>query len=162
MKHLALSMTRARAMALAWASVLPASAALAASTYRIDDTGTVSSPAVTPMRWRRLAPGRAADNTVEGQVAVAARLNLGAWVHRQARIYLALAPTEGDQVRVSWRTQGRLLSGQMRAGSRTVVFEGVVSEPFLQETLLFQLTADGRRLERAQALQFHFEIEVNP
>ena len=133
-----------------------------AATYRVDDTGTVVGQPATPMRWRQLVPGRAADNTVEGQVAVAARLNLSSWVNRQARIYMALAPTEGTQLNVSWRTQGRLLPGQMRGGSRAIVFEGVVREPFLEETLLLDLTADGRALERAQALQFYFEIEVTP
>lgn len=149
-------------MLLAMAAALCASAPAGAANFRVDDTGTVVGQPVTPMRWRQLAPGRAADNTVEGRVPVSVRLSLGPWLNRPARIYMALAPTEGEQLLVAWRTQGRLLPGQMRGGSRAVVFEGVVREPFLQETLLLELTADGRALERAQSLQFHFEIEVNP
>jgi len=38
----------------------------------------------------------------------------------------------------------------------------MVREPFLQETILLNLTADGRALERAQSLQFNFEIEMTP
>lgn len=133
-----------------------------AAIYRVDDTGTVVGQPVTPMKWRQLVPGRAADHTVEGRVPVAVRLNLASWIGRSARIYMVLPPSEGQQLQVSWRTQGRLLPGQMRAGSRAVVFEGAVREAFLQETLLLELTADGRALERAQTLQFQFEIEVGP
>jgi hypothetical protein len=81
---------------------------------------------------------------------------------RQARIYMLLAPTENERLVATWRTQGRLLPGSMRGGDRVLVFEGVVREPFLQETILLNLTADGRVLERAQSLQFNFEIEMTP
>jgi hypothetical protein len=143
---------------LAMAAGLPAGAA----TFRVDDTGTYVSQPVTPMRWRQLAPGRAGDHTIEGRVAVALRLNLSPWLHRPARIYMSLAPTEGEQLVAAWRTQGRLLPGTVRGGSRTLVFEGVVREAFLQESLVLDLTADGRKVERAQSLQFFFEIEVSP
>jgi len=133
-----------------------------ASTYRVDDTGTVTSQPVTPMRWRRLAPGRASDNTVEGSVTVALRLHLAPWLNRPARLYMALVPTEGEQMLATWRTQGRLLPGSVRAGGRTLVFEGTVREPVLQENIVLDLRADGRSVERAQALQFFFEIEVSP
>ncbi len=147
----------ASALACAAASCwLPANAA----TYRIDDTGTVVGQPVTPMRWRQLVPGRAGDNTVEGQLPVTVRLNLASWVGQRARIYMALAPTDGQQLVASWRTQGRLLPGQLRGGDRAVVFEGVVRDPFLTETLLLELTANGVLLERPQQLQFFFEIEV--
>jgi hypothetical protein len=93
---------------------------------------------------------------------VALRLNLSAWVNRPARIYLSLAPTDGEQLVATWRTQGRLLPGPVRGGSRTLVFEGVVRDAFLQESIVLDLTVDGRKLERAQSLQFFFEIEVSP
>jgi hypothetical protein len=133
-----------------------------AATYRIDDTGTFVSQPVTPMRWRQLAPGRSGDHTMEGRMSVALRLNLSAWVNRPARIYLALAPTDGEQLMATWRTQGRLLPGTVRGGGRTLVFEGLVRESFLQESIVIDLTLDGRKLERAQTLQFFFEIEVSP
>lgn len=133
-----------------------------AATYRVDDTGTFVSQPVTPMRWRQLAPGRSGDHTMEGRMSVALRLNLSSWVNRPARIYLALAPTDGEQLMAAWRTQGRLLPGTVRGGGRTLVFEGVVRESFLQENIVIDLTVDGRKLERAQTLQFFFEIEVSP
>lgn len=133
-----------------------------AATYRVDDTGSFVSQPVTPMRWRQLAPGRSGDHTMEGRMSVALRLNLSSWLNRPARIYLALAPTEGEQLMAAWRTQGRLLPGMVRGGGRTLVFEGVVRESFLQENIVIDLTVDGRKLERAQTLQFFFEIEVSP
>ncbi|MGJ3699951.1 hypothetical protein [Variovorax sp. AFSI2.2] len=143
---------------LALGTVIPA----AAATYRIDDTGTYASQPVTQMRWRRLAPGRAGDHTVEGRVSVSLRLNLSQWLNRPARIYLSLAPTDGEQLVATWRTQGRLLPGTVRGGGRTLVYEGVVRESFLQESIVLDLTADGRKVEHAQSLQFFFEIEVSP
>ncbi len=133
-----------------------------AATYRVDDSGTTVSQPVTPMRWRQLVPSQAGDNTVEGRLSVAIRLNLANWVHRTARIYMGLAPTEGEQLFASWRTQGRLLPGSLRGGGRTLVFDGLLTEPTLSETIELSLSADGRLLTRAQALQFYFEIEVVP
>ncbi|VTU16995.1 hypothetical protein H6CHR_00663 [Variovorax sp. PBL-H6] len=137
-------------------------AAAHAATYRVDDTGTYLSQPTTPMRWRQLAPGRAGDNTVDGRLAVALRLNLSPWLNRSARLYMGLAPTEGEQMVATWRTQGRLLPGTVRGGGRTLVFEGAVREPFLHESIVLDLMADGRAVERAQSLQFYFEIEVTP
>lgn len=149
-----------RAMAVLAALLLSAHAS--AATYRVDDTGTYLSQPSTQMRWRQLAPGRAGDHTVEGRVTVALRLNLSPWLNRPARLYMALAPTEGEQMVATWRTQGRLQPGTVRGGGRTLVFEGVVREPFLQENIVLDLMADGRATDRAQSLQFFFEIEVTP
>jgi hypothetical protein len=144
------------------ALLLALAAAAPAATYRVDDTGTYLNQPMTPMRWRQLAPGRAGDNTVEGRVSVALRLNLSPWLNRPARLYMALAPTQGEQMVATWRTQGRLLPGTVRGGGRTLVFEGVVRDAFLQESIVLELTADGRSVERAESLQFFFEIEVMP
>lgn len=133
-----------------------------AATYRVDDTGTVVSQPVTPMKWRQLVPSRGGDNTVEGQLNVALRLNLASWLNRPARIYMLLAPTEGEQLQATWRTQGRLLPGALRSGGRTLVYDGLVRDAFLTETIQLNLVADGRLLTRAQSLQFYFEIEVSP
>ena len=133
-----------------------------ASTFRLDDTGTVVGQPVTPMKWRQLAPSGAADHTVEGQLSVALRLNVASWVQRSAKIFMVLAPTQGEQLTATWRTQGRLLPGSLRSGERALVYDGVVRDPFMSETLQFHLTADGRLLTRMQSLQFHFEIEVMP
>jgi len=35
-----------------------------AATYRIDDSGTLVSQPVTPMKWRQVVPSRTGDNAV--------------------------------------------------------------------------------------------------
>lgn len=144
-----------------WLALLVATQASAAS-YRLDDSGTVVAQAVIPMHWRKPVPGRTVDHTIDGQVSVALRLNLLQWMWRSVRIYMVLAPADQTPLNVSWRTQGRLLPGAMRSGDRTLVYEGMVREPFLLETIVLTLTSDGRTLERAQSTQFNFELEVTP
>jgi hypothetical protein len=150
------------ALALYAAQLATLVAPAGAATFRVDDSGTLVSQPVTPMKWRQVVPSRTGDNAVEGQLNVALRLNLTNWVNRPARIFMALAPTEGELLTATWRTQGRLLPGSVQGGSRTLVFDGVVRDPFLVETIQLNLLADGRLLTRTQRLQFYFEIEVSP
>lgn len=114
------------------------------------------------MRWRQPVPGRGAEHTVEGRLTVALRLNLSPWLDRGARLYMSLAPTDGDRLTARWRTHGRLLAGTLRGGERALVYEGQVRDAFLQEELALELSADGRAIDRAKSLQFFFEIELSP
>lgn len=144
------------------ASLVLAAAAVqdaAAASVRVDDSGTVVSAPVVQMRWRQLVPGRASDHTVEAQLRVALRLNLAAWVNQPVRLYMVLAPVAGQAVEASWRTQGRLLPGKIRSGTRALVFDGRVAAPLLEETIEMTLGADGRELTGTHALQFSFELD---
>lgn len=141
------------------ASVLTAQHASAATT-RVDDTGTVATQSVVPMRWRQLVPGRGADNSVEASLRVALRLNLSRWLNQPVRLYMGLAPVAGEPIFVSWRTQGRLLPGSLRSGGRTLIFDGIVSTASLEETVELLLKTDGRALTSSQALQFYFEVDT--
>lgn len=146
-------------IALALVTMLPDTAH--AGTFRVDDSGTRVSTPLVPMRWRHLVPGRGSDNTAEGQLQVALRLNVLPWLNQRGRIYMTLAPApSGDSIRASWRTQGRLLPGSVRSGGRTVIYEGALPSPTIEETIELTLTADGRGLASPQALQFSFEIET--
>jgi hypothetical protein len=140
---------------LAWPAV-PAQAA----TIRVDDSGSVVSQGVVPMRWKQLVPGRGADHTVEASLRVALRLNLARWVNQPVRVYMALAPAAGEPIYASWRTQGRLLPGSLRSGTRVLVFDGVTPSPSLEETLDLSLKTDGRALVYPQSLQFYFEVDT--
>ena len=132
-----------------------------AATFRVDDSGTRISSPLVPMRWRTLVPGRGSDNTAEGQAQVALRLNVLPWLNQRGRIYLTLAPApSGDTIRASWRTQGRLLPGSVQSGGRTVIYEGALPSPTIEETIELTITADGRGLTSPQSLQFSFEIET--
>jgi len=140
-------------------SLLAAKGAVAATT-RVDDSGTVVSQGVVPMRWKQLVPGRGADNSVEASVRVALRLNMSRWLNQPVRLYMALAPAPGEPVYVAWRTQGRLLPGTLRTGGRTLVFEGIANTASLEETVELTLRTDGRALVSSQALQFYFEVDT--
>lgn len=153
-------MSAHRLACVALATAIAAASSAAGASVRVDDTGTVVSAPVVPMRWRQLVPGRGADNTVEAQLRVALRLNLAPWVNQQVRLYMVLAPVNTETVVASWRTQGRLLAGTLRSGSRALVFEGRVPAPVLQETIDLTLATDGRALVGTQALQFSFEIDT--
>lgn len=131
-----------------------------AATARVDDTGTIVSQASVPMRWKQVVPGRGADHSVEASVRVAARLNMAPWLNRPVRLYMGLAPSTGEAVYASWRTQGRLLAGTLRSGARVLVFEGVAKAALLEETMDLILTTDGRALVSPQALQFYFEVDT--
>lgn len=132
----------------------------AAGTARVDDSGTVVSQGVLPMRWRQLVPGRGADNSVEAGVRVALRLNLSRWLNQPVKLYMGLAPVAGEPVHAAWRTQGRLLPGSVRSGARTLVFEGLAGTASLEETIELTLRTDGRALVSPQSLQFYFEVDT--
>jgi hypothetical protein len=129
-------------------------------TARVDDSGTVVSQGVLPMRWRQLVPGRGADHSVEAGVRVALRLNLSRWLNQPIRLYMGLAPAAGEPVHAAWRTQGRLLPGTIRSGARTLIFEGSAGMALLEETLELTLRTDGRALVSPQTLQFYFEVDT--
>ena len=131
-----------------------------AATFRVDDSGTILSQSVVPMRWRQLVPGRGADHTVEAGVRVALRLNLARWINQPVRVYMALAPSPGEPVYASWRTQGRLLPGTLKSGARALIYEGVARSASLEETVELTLSTDGRALVSQQALQFYFEVDT--
>jgi len=142
------------------AATLLATQEAAAVTTRVDDSGTLVSQGVIPMRWRQLVPGRGADNSVEATVRVALRLNTSRWLNQPVKLYMALAPAAGEPVYASWRTQGRLLPGMLRTGGRTLIFEGIANAASLEETIELTLKTDGRALVSSQALQFYFEVDT--
>lgn len=130
-----------------------------AATVRVDDSGTTVSQGVVPMRWKQLVPGRGADHAVEASVKVALRLNLAKWINQPIRLYMGLAPSAGEPIYASWRTQGRLMPGAVRSGARSIIFNGVATAATLEEAIELVLKTDGRALVAPQALQFYFEID---
>jgi hypothetical protein len=159
MKHIVDRLVTAALLCIASLAALPTTAG--AATFRVDDSGTRISAPLVPMRWRTLVPGRGSDNTAEGQAQVALRLNVLPWLNQRGRIYMTLAPApSGDTIRATWRTQGRLLPGSVQSGGRTVIYEGALPSPTIEETIELTITADGRGLTSPQSLQFSFEIET--
>ena len=94
-------------------------------------------------------------------MGVAVRLTFEPWLNRSGRVFLVVPEQGTPSVRVSWRTQGRLLPGEISPGQRVLVYEGPISVPFLDETLALKIQADGRQLPEMRSLAFHFEIDTD-
>lgn len=135
--------------------------AAVAATYRVDDGASTPRETNALLRWRELAPSKANENTIEGAVAVAVRLNLAPWVNRNARLFLVLPERGTAPVKATWLTQGRLLPGTIAPGNRVLVHTGPITSPILEETLTLKIEADGTRLPGTQRLDFHFEIDLD-
>ena len=131
-----------------------------AAAVKVDDSGSLVSQTRVPMRWSQARLGRRPDNTVEGSVQVALRLDLSPWLNRPVRLYMALPPSTGEPIQASWTAQGRLLPGTLRSGGRSLVFNDVVRSKRLEESIFLTLKSDARRLAPQQTLAFYFEIEI--
>jgi hypothetical protein len=151
---------RIRSQVLILAGVFMLIGPVQSATFSVDDSGTVLSQSVLPMRWKQLVPGRGADHSVEADVRIALRLNLTRWLNQPVRLYMALAPATSDTVYARWSTHGRLLPGDIRSGTRTLIFNDVVRSGMLEETIDLALKTDGRTLVAPQALQFYFEVDT--
>jgi hypothetical protein len=143
---------------IALSMALPAGAT---TTYRVDDSLTLPHESNQAMKWRSLAPSRAAGNSVEGTSVITIRLDTSPWLNRPGKIYMALPEQPIGPVTAEWTTQGRLLPGSLISGNRTLVYSGIIKSNMMEDTIALKITADGGRLVSAQRLQFYFEIDVD-
>lgn len=150
----------ASALAIALALAVATSTA-GAATFRVDDSASLPRESTALLHWRDPVPTRSSDDTLEGAIGVALRLNVGAWLNHVGRVYLVLPEQGTPPVRLSWRTQGRLLPGQVQPGQRVLVYEGRIETPYLEERLELAIEVSGSRLSGTQPVNFHFEIEVD-
>ncbi len=144
----------------AQAAPLTPSISVTASAVRVDETGTTLSTPATQLRWRSFGPGRERDNQVEASVRVALRLNLTPWLGTKIRLYQRMTNgADSGTFNVSWRGQGRLLPGALQGGGRVLVFEGIVKDAFLLDTLDVSIVGDGKNLAGFQAVELFFEVD---
>jgi hypothetical protein len=136
------------------------SPAATAETYRVDDSATLPGESTALLRWRQFFPTDGMQDVLEGTIAVSVRLQLAPLLNRTGRLYLVLPEQGTTPVRVRWTTQGRLLPGEISPGQRVPVFQGPVNVPFLEDTLLLHIEADGNHLPDMQRLDFHFEFDT--
>lgn len=142
-------------LALAAAS-MPAPAA----THRVDDSGSqVMNPNVQ-MRWDASLPGLQGRG-MAGALEVALRLDVAAWRGRNGRVYMRLPASPSGPLQVAWTTQGELLPGRLVAGERALVYAGPIARDALRDRLRLSVQADGQRMERAETLNFSFEIDLD-
>jgi hypothetical protein len=140
---------------------LLAASTAGARTIVLDDTGTLPYDTPLTLHWQQPpAAHRSAANTpLIGTTAIRVRLNVGAYLHRQARIYLTLPAQPPATLTASWTTQGRLLPGRVVAGQRTLVYQGPITTPYLEEVLQLTLNVDARALRQLYHVNFQFQMD---
>jgi hypothetical protein len=130
-------------------------------TFRIDDSASQVLDSSVRMQWEAPAPGRSGSQRVLGQATVLVRLAIGPWRGRTGRIFMTLPARPEGAIEATWTTRGRLQPGSLRSGERIVVFAGALAEDLVEDTLVIRIAADGESMERDEALEFGFEIEVD-
>ncbi len=136
--------------------------AVATAATIIDDSASQSLEPSVSMRWQTPVPGRrrtSADDQLSGLVRVRVRLDLAPWLHRRGRIYFSLPSQPPGPIDISWSTQGRFSSGQLRSGNRLLVYAGPIESPVFEELFVFQFSVDGRLLDSAARVTYNFEID---
>jgi hypothetical protein len=125
----------------------------------LDDSGSQAlEPSVT-MHWKSAVPRPGAGNLMVGTTTIRVHLNLLPWLHRSARIYLALPAQHPGPLTLAWTTQGRFIQGQVRSGERVLVYAGPITAPFMEDVFKFQFAVDGSLLPRATPVTYHFEMD---
>lgn len=136
------------------------SIANAATTALVDDSATVVLDGAPAMAWRLIPPNNR-DNTIVGRSRVNIRLATSPWLGKTGKIYMLLPPESASSVKVKWRSQGRLLEGQLGPGGRTLVYAGTIRQALLEDVFDINIEADGSKISSVQRLRFYFEIDVD-
>jgi hypothetical protein len=142
------------------AILLFATEAPAATTAQVDDSATVVLDGTPRMTWR-LVPPKNRDNTIVGRTRVNIRLSTAPWIGKVGKIYMLLPAESASSVKIKWRSQGRLLEGQLAPGGRTLVYAGPIRDARLEDVFDINIEADGSRISNIQRLRFFFEIDVD-
>jgi hypothetical protein len=143
------------AFCIIWLTAAPANA----KTTAVDDSGTLPYNAALAMRWQQLDPRGHLNNQMIGTLALRVRLNVSPWLRHTGRIYLVLPAQQPGAMTAAWTTQGRLLPGQVTSGSRTLVYAGPITGPFLEDLVQLTVTVDGRRMLQSYQVNFRFEMD---
>ena len=103
-----------------------------------------------------------------GQVnGVEVRLDTRAYVGKRTRIFLTLPVLisgldSPSDLELSWQVSGAFLSGAVRPGQSTLIFEGVVDEPVTGFVMDFMLALENGGTADAFSLEPVYEIELLP
>ena len=130
-----------------------------AKTTVIDDSGTLPYDAPLVLHWQQLSPRRPVNNRMTGTLTVRVKLHVAPWLRRPGRIYLVLPAQQPGAMNASWSTQGRLLAGRVSSGSRSLVYSGLITTPFIEDVLQLTLEVDGTQLRQLYHVNFRFEMD---
>jgi len=98
---------------------------------------------------------------------VEVRLNTGAWVGRNAQIFINFPQAIPglrlpSAMRIEWRTRGRFNAGVAIPGQRALVYQGPITSNVSGDFFDFTYRIDGRHFDRRLQFQPVFEIEPLP
>lgn len=130
-----------------------------AKTTVIDDSGTLPYNAALAMRWQQPQPRGPLNNQMIGTLQLRVRLNVALWLRHTGRIYMVLPAQQPGAMTAAWTTQGRLLPGQLTPGTRSLVYAGPITTPFIEDVVQLTITVDGRRMLQNYPVNFRFEID---
>jgi hypothetical protein len=131
-----------------------------AHTTTIDDSGTQLLDPSVSMRWQSPVPQRSGNNKLMvGTTRVRLRMNVTPWLRRVGRIYLVLPAQPPGPIAATWSTEGRLRPGKINSGSRTLVYAGPITTPFIEDVLTFQFSIDGTLMQRPAPVNFRVEMD---
>jgi len=131
-----------------------------AATLTLDDSGTQALEPGVSMRWQTAVPPRSSGaDLLVGTTSIRVRINVMPWLKRSARIYLSLPAQPPGPIAASWTTQGQLLPGQLKSGSRVLVYAGPITGGFIEDTLKFQFSVNAALIARPYPVNFHFEMD---
>jgi hypothetical protein len=112
------------------------------------------------LRWQTAVPPRSGGaDLLVGSTTIRVRINVMPWLKRSARIYLSLPAQPPGPIAASWTTQGQLLPGQLKSGSRVLVYAGPITGGFIEDTLKFQFSVNAALIARPYPVNFHFEMD---
>lgn len=130
-----------------------------ARTVAIDDSGTLPYNAAVAMHWRTATPRGGAATELIGTAQLRVRLNVAPWLRHTGHIYLVLPAQQPSAIHAAWTTQGRLLPGQVAAGSRVLVYSGPITTAFIEDVVQLTIVVDGRRMSQGYQVNFRFEMD---
>jgi hypothetical protein len=131
----------------------------AAKTTVIDDSGTLPNDAPLALTWQQLSPRTPVNNLLTGTLSIRVKLNVAPWLRRSGRIYLRFPAQAPGAMKAVWTTQGRLLPGELSTGTRTLVYAGPITAPFIEDVLLLTLNVDASHMQQLYHVNFTFEMD---
>lgn len=159
-------MTRAPLLLVACLAV-----AATATAARLDDSASPRQRFDLSPRWVHEHDTGGSPDRLNAMVAemanVEVRLNTTAYVGKRGRIYLVLPPVvaglrSASGMRVEWRTRGTLLDGAALPGDRTLLYDGPISRPSINEIFDFVIHLDARHMAGGLRFDPTFEIDLAP
>lgn len=143
------------------ALILACAAASHAATHRLDDQGTQVLGGRLLLDWAPPSRAQARLQTLSGRAVVDLRLNTQAWQGRQGRIYLLLDKDGDPSVQLQWAAQGRIRAGTLQSGGRTLLFEGLLPGPRLEQRLELRVSTQAGWRGDHRALNFYCELDTD-